>query len=285
MGMNGGSPNMLQTPQVAAGGMPVGNGMVGKFHNKSVPNLSSSLNENTSSGPPPGQQGPGPVPQLSNPSTSSTSAGISRVPSSNYLGPADSMMNEPRRHSTSGVPGYGNLHSYYHGYPQQRPQDVLNSYPDVANNDIIQRAKRMAQQADDMFAFTRGQGRVKTTQDLFTLAEYFAEECNIIYKVIRLFSYDVPSGEDKRTLMALADGVPKHCHQLQMLIQSPTVGKAATFTKVDSIIKETRQIVNLIVKVIQMCYSDSKKYNLDFSNVSLEKNAAETTNDTGGDAS
>ena len=155
----------------------------------------------------------------------------------------------------------------------------------MANNDIIQRAKRMAQQADDMFAFTRGQGRVKTTQDLFTLAEYFAEECNIIYKVIRLFSYDVPSGEDKRTLMALADGVPKHCHQLQMLIQSPTVGKAATFTKVDSIIKETRQIVNLIVKVIQMCYSDSKKYNLDFSNVSLEKNAAETTNDTGGDAS
>ena len=100
-----------------------------------------------------------------------------------------------------------------------------------------------------------------------------------------MFSYDVPSGEDKRTLMALADGVPKHCHQLQMLIQSPTVGKAATFTKVDSIIKETRQIVNLIVKVIQMCYNDSKKYNLDFSNVSLEKNAAETTNDTGGDAS
>ena len=39
---------------------------------------------------------------------------------------------------------------------------------------------------------------------------------------------------------------------------------------------------NLIVKVIQMCYSDSKKYNLDFSNVSLEKNAADTANDTGG---
>ena len=133
MGMNGGSPNMLRTPQ--AGGMAVpsvGNGMVGKFHNKSVPNLSSSLNENTSSGPPGQQPGPGPpgpsVPQLSNPSTSSTSAGISRVPSSNYLGPADGSgmhMNEPRRHSTSGVPGYGNLmHSYYHGYPQQRPQVV-----------------------------------------------------------------------------------------------------------------------------------------------------------------
>ena len=130
MGMNGGSPNMLRTPQ--AGGMAVpsvGNGMVGKFHNKSVPNLSSSLNENTSSGPPGQQPGVLPVPPgLSNPSTSSTSAGISRVPSSNYLGPAEGSgmhMNEPRRHSTSGVPGYGNLmHSYYHGYPQQRPQVV-----------------------------------------------------------------------------------------------------------------------------------------------------------------
>ena len=60
------------------------------------------------------------------------------------------------------------------------------------------RAKKMAIQADDMFDFTRGQGRVKTTQDLFTLAEYFAEECNILYKVIRLYSYDVPTGEDKR---------------------------------------------------------------------------------------
>ena len=255
MGMNGGSPNLLRTPQ--AGGQPgmdtpgmpvpsVGNGMVGKFHNKSVPNLSSSLSSGPGGGPGgPGGQGPGPggpPPRQPAVQTSNTSAlaGISRVPSSNYLGPVDSMMNpanghvEPRRHSTSGVPGYGNhLSSYYHGYPQQRPQDVLNSYPDAENNDIVQRAKRMAQQADDMFAFTRGQGRVKTTQDLFTLAEYFAEECNIIYKVIRLFSYDVPGGEDKRTLMALADGVPKHCHQLLGLIQSPTTGKAATFTKVD----------------------------------------------------
>ena len=177
---------------------------------------------------------------------------------------------EPRRHSTSGIPGY-NLEHAQNSYYMQRPEDILNSYPGMEKNEIVVRAKKMAQQADDMFAFTRGQGKVKTTQDLFTLAEYFAEECNILYKVIRLFSYDVPTGEDKRILMALADGVPKHCHQLQMLIQSPTVGKAATFTKVDSIIKETRAIVNLVVKVIQMCYNHSKKYNLDFSNISLEK--------------
>ena len=266
-----GNPAMLTTPGPPGGQNP--NGM-GKFHNKSVPNLSNSLiNDNHN----PSGLTPSP----------STGAGLSRR-SSNYLGPGgaqDSMlMSEPRRHSTAGVPGY-NLGHGTSPYYSQRPEDILNSYPDTENNDMVKRAKKMAQQANDMFAFTRGQGKVKTTQDLFTLAEYFAEECNVLYKVIRLFSYDVPSGEDKRTLMALADGVPKHCHQLQMLIQSPTVGKAATFTKVDSIIKETRAIINLVVKVIQMCYNHSKRYNLDFSNVSLEKNNPEEATDASLDAS
>ena len=136
MGMNGGSPNLLRTPGQVGGpaGMPVqpmGNGMVGKFHNKSVPNLSSSLNDDTSSGP--GGPGGGPVGPRPAQQNSNPPAGISRVPSSNYLGPADSMMNsvEPRRHSTSGVPGYGNLHSYYHGYPQQRPQVCCGTFKTV----------------------------------------------------------------------------------------------------------------------------------------------------------
>ena len=265
--LNGGIPNssMMQQQQ----GQPPpqaqmqSNGKFNQQHNKSVPNLSASLADTTSS-----QLPPVPPP-------------LGRS-SSNYLDPGNLMMAEPRRHSTSGVPGYsssaaGGYNGYYghngssiHTNGHSRPLDILNSYPDTENNEMVRRAKKMAQQADDMFAFTRGHGKVKTTQDLFTLAEYFAEECNIIYKVIRLFSYDVPSGEDKRLLMALADTVPKHCHQLQMLIQRSTVGKAATFTKVDSIIKETRSIVNLIIRVIQMCYSHSKKYTLDFSNVSLE---------------
>ena len=38
---------------------------------------------------------------------------------------------------------------------------------------------------------------------MFTLGEYLCEESNCLYKMIRLFSYDVPTGEDKRALMAL----------------------------------------------------------------------------------
>lgn len=61
------------------------------------------------------------------------------------------------------------------------------------NNDIVKRAKNMSAMAFSMYQFTRGEGVLKTTQDLFTQAEYFAEEANRLYKVIRQFSYQVNS--------------------------------------------------------------------------------------------
>ena len=54
---------------------------------------------------------------------------------------------------------------------------------------------------------------------------------------------------------------------LSRLVQSKTVGRAATFSKVDSIVRETRAITNLVVRVVEICYNNAKKYNLDFSNV------------------
>lgn len=59
------------------------------------------------------------------------------------------------------------------------------------NNDIVKRAKNMSSMAFSMYQFTKGEGDLKTTQDLFTQAEYFAEEANRLYKVIRQFSYQV----------------------------------------------------------------------------------------------
>lgn len=49
----------------------------------------------------------------------------------------------------------------------------------------------MSSMAFSMYQFTKGEGSLKTTQDLFTQAEYFAEEANRLYKVIRQFSYQV----------------------------------------------------------------------------------------------
>jgi hypothetical protein len=47
------------------------------------------------------------------------------------------------------------------------------------------------------------------------------------------------------------------------------VGKESTFRKVDSIIKENNQIMYLIAKVVQICFANAKKYNLDFRGISL----------------
>lgn len=183
---------------------------------------------------------------------------------------------EYRRHSSPNVVR-GQCAMPPYGKTSLRPEDIFDSYKNVENNEMIKRAKKMALQANDMYDFTRGYGKVKTTQDLFTLAEFFAEDTNVLYKVIRLFSYNVPLGEDKRCLMAIADNLPKHCHQLHMLIQTPIVGKAATFTKVDSIIRAARQIMLLIVKVVEICHTNAQKYNLDFTNVTLETRASSTT--------
>ena len=62
---------------------------------------------------------------------------------------------------------------------------------DDQDNDILRRAKAMSHMALGMYQFTRGDGTLKTTQDLFTQAEYFTEEANRLYKVVRQFSYQV----------------------------------------------------------------------------------------------
>lgn len=79
----------------------------------------------------------------------------------------------------------------------EKPADVKsngwkkNCKISVENNDIIKRAKNMSYMAFTMYQFTRGEGPLKNTQDLFTQAEYFAEEANGLYKVVRQFSYQV----------------------------------------------------------------------------------------------
>ena len=71
--------------------------------------------------------------------------------------------------------------------------DKWNSTTDE-NNDIVKRAKNMSAMAFSMYQFTKGEGSLRTTQDLFTQAEYFAEEANRLYKVVRQFSYQVSVG-------------------------------------------------------------------------------------------
>lgn len=64
----------------------------------------------------------------------------------------------------------------------------------------------------------------------------------------------VPVGSHKKELMEQLDQVPTHVQQLQFTVKNPTVGKAATFTKVDSVINETKTLMNVISKVVTTCF-------------------------------
>lgn len=117
----------------------------------------------------------------------------------------------------------------------------------------------MSAMAFSMYQFTKGEGTLRTTQDLFTQAEYFAEEANRLYKVVRQFSYQVPAGAPKKELLDHLDKVPTYVQTLQFTVKDPTVGKAATFVKVDHVIQETKNLMNVISKVVSTCFDCANK--------------------------
>jgi len=59
------------------------------------------------------------------------------------------------------------------------------------DNEIVRRAKNMSSMAFSMYLFTRGEGPLHTTQDLFTQADYFAEEGTKLFHAVRQFSAQV----------------------------------------------------------------------------------------------
>ncbi|PAV76339.1 hypothetical protein WR25_12157 [Diploscapter pachys] len=159
-------------------------------------------------------------------------------------------------------------------------------WDEYAENDIVKRAKArealtltfrinefqaMSSQAYSMYLFTRGDGPLKTTHDLFTQAEFFAEQANKMYKTVREFSYEVPGSAEKSELSSILERIPVHCQQLQVMVKSPTVGKTATFGKVDSVIQETKNLMNEIAKLVTASFVCATKYEIEFRGSSVPR--------------
>ncbi|KAL7647583.1 UNVERIFIED_CONTAM: hypothetical protein RMT77_001183 [Armadillidium vulgare] len=64
------------------------------------------------------------------------------------------------------------------------------------------------------------------------------------------------------------DQIPTYVQSLQFIVKNPTVGKAATFTKVDNVIQETKNLMNVISKVVTTCFVCATKFSLDFRGLS-----------------
>ncbi|XP_062615012.1 alpha-catulin-like [Saccostrea cucullata] len=132
------------------------------------------------------------------------------------------------------------------------------------DNDIVKRAKNMSSMAFSMYLFTRGEGPLKTTQDLFIQAEYFSSEGNKLYKTVRDFSDKVPLCVHREELMTHLERIPACCQQLHSILRTQTSGKTATFNKVDNAIQETKNLMNIIAKVVTTSFVCATKYNIDY---------------------
>jgi len=62
---------------------------------------------------------------------------------------------------------------------------------DEPQNEIAKRAKNMSSMAFSMYLFTRGEGTLRTTQDLFTQAYYFVEEGTRLSTIVQEFANQV----------------------------------------------------------------------------------------------
>ena len=128
-------------------------------------------------------------------------------------------------------------------------------------------AKLMSDMAYEIHLFTRGEGSLKTTQDLFSKAELFLEYGVLLYGIVREFLNQVPNGYLKQELLMLVDRIPINFKQLKSKLRQVTIGKKATFNKVDCVIQETRDFMNLITKLVTSCFLCSTKYNINYDTI------------------
>lgn len=69
----------------------------------------------------------------------------------------------------------------------------------------------------------------------------------------------MPTSVEKKELLEKVDEIPTRVQQLQFTVKNPTVGKAATFTKVDSVIQEIKSLMHVISKVVTNCFECASK--------------------------
>lgn len=126
-------------------------------------------------------------------------------------------------------------------------------------HDIVRQSQSLASMAYNMYLFTRGEGLLKTTLDLFHQAEVLSEEGLQLCSSFRTFSTQLVD-EEKSVVITEMEKVVAFCQQLQMGGKTPVQGKTATFQKVDSSIQATRGILTVVLYLLPFCNKLNKKY-------------------------
>ncbi|XP_053874516.1 alpha-catulin isoform X2 [Malaclemys terrapin pileata] len=125
-------------------------------------------------------------------------------------------------------------------------------------NEIVRHGQNISSMAHFMYLFTRGEGLLKTTQDLFHQAEVFATEGIKLASVLTAFSNQLED-DDKPLLLLEIDKLIPVCQQLQITAKTTVQGKNATFAKVDTCIRKTKGVMTILSQVLPLSYKLLKK--------------------------
>uniref|UniRef100_A0A8C5HD10 Alpha-catulin n=1 Tax=Gouania willdenowi TaxID=441366 RepID=A0A8C5HD10_GOUWI len=121
--------------------------------------------------------------------------------------------------------------------------------------DVVRQSQSLASMAYSMYLFTRGEGLLKTTLDLFHQAEL--------------------GDEDRSALTTEMEKLGAFCQQLQMGAKTPVQGKSATFQKVESSIQTTKNILAVVVSLLPFCNKLNRKYKSERSSLSSPQECRE----------
>ncbi|XP_077348127.1 alpha-catulin isoform X1 [Lithobates pipiens] len=119
-------------------------------------------------------------------------------------------------------------------------------------NELLRHGQTMSSMAYTMYLFTRGEGLLKTTQDLFHQAEVFAAAGIKLSSVLQTFSNQLEDDDKPLLLLEIEKLVPLS-QQLQIAARTPVQGKTATFSKVDTCIQKSKAIMMILSQVLPIC--------------------------------
>ncbi|KAJ7338389.1 hypothetical protein JRQ81_011785, partial [Phrynocephalus forsythii] len=128
-------------------------------------------------------------------------------------------------------------------------------------NEIVRHGQSLSSMAYSMYLFTRGEGLLKTTQDLFQQAEAFATEGLKLASALLSFSNQLED-DDKPLLLREIDRMVPACQQLQVTARTLVQGKTATFTKVDTCIHKGKYILDIVAQVLPLSCKLLRKVSL-----------------------
>ncbi|XP_005362261.1 alpha-catulin [Microtus ochrogaster] len=123
-------------------------------------------------------------------------------------------------------------------------------------NEIVRHGRNMSRVAYSLYLFTRGEGPLKTSQDLVHLLEVFAAEGLKLTSNVQTFSKQLKDDDKLMLLLEINKLIPL-CHQLQTMTKTSLQNRV--ILKVDKCITKIRSMMALVVQLLSLCYKLQKK--------------------------